>query len=144
MIMANITSCIEMRTKVIYSFKSETHWGGGEVVGYNKILTSPIGMFTSMEEIQAYIEECEQKRLDLDNKEVWSKAYLPAKRTTGARSNYEDKVIFKHVQIRLVTSNKPLMDCGALPNGLRKKRCIYSIDNFDDNLCASRCLAICK
>ena len=93
-------------------------------------------MFTSMEEIQAYIEECEQKRLDLDNKEVWSKAYLPAKITTGARSNYEDKVIFKHVQIRLVTSNKPLMDCGALPNGLRKKRCIYSIDNFDDNLCA--------
>ena len=31
-------------------------------------------MFTSLEEIQAYIEECEQKRLDLDNEEVWSKA----------------------------------------------------------------------
>ena len=33
-------------------------------------------MFTSLEDIQAYIEECEQKRLDLDYEEVWSKAYL--------------------------------------------------------------------
>ena len=35
-------------------------------------------MFTSLEEIQAYIEESEQKRLDLDNEGVWSKTYLPA------------------------------------------------------------------
>ena len=41
-------------------------------------------MFTSLKEIQAYIEECEQKRLDLDSEEVWSKAYLPAERTTEA------------------------------------------------------------
>ena len=39
-------------------------------------------MFTNLEEIQAYIEECEQKQLDLDNEEVWSKAYLPPERTT--------------------------------------------------------------
>ena len=35
-------------------------------------------MFTILEEIQAYIWECEQKRLDLENEEVWLKAYLPA------------------------------------------------------------------
>ena len=64
-------------------------------------------MFISLEEIQAYIEECEQKRLDLDNKEVWSKTYLPVERTNEARGNYEGKVIFKHVQIRLVASNEP-------------------------------------
>ena len=67
MIMANITPHIEIRAKVIYSFKSEIHWGAGEIVPYDKTLTSPPGMFTSLEDIQAYIEECEQKRLDLGN-----------------------------------------------------------------------------
>ena len=87
---------------------------------YQKTLTSPPGRFTSLEEIQACIEECKQKRLDLDNEEVWSKVYLPAKGTTEARGNYEGKVTFKHVQLRLVASNKPLMGCGQLPGWLRK------------------------
>ena len=56
MIMANITPYINMRTKVIYSFKSEIHRAAGEIVDYSKTLTSPPGMFTSLEEIQAYIE----------------------------------------------------------------------------------------
>ena len=111
---------------------------------YSKTLTSSPGIFTSLEEIPAYIEECEQKRLDLDNEEVWSKAYLPTKRTTEARGNYECKVIFKHIQIRLVASNKLLMRCGPMPDWLRDKRCIYSIETFDDNLCVWRCLAIYK
>ena len=62
-------------------------------------------MFKGLEEIQEYIGECEQKRLDLENIEVWSKAYSPSRRTTEARGNYEDKVIFKHVQIRVMASN---------------------------------------
>ena len=119
MIMVNITAHIEMRTKVVYSCKSEIHQGAGEIKDYNKTLTSPLGMFTSLKEIQSCIEECEQKRLDLDNEEVYSQAFLPADRTTEARGNYEGKVIFKHVQIRLVTSNKLLMGCGPLPNWLR-------------------------
>ena len=53
MIMANITPHIEMKTKVIYSFKSEIYGGTGEVVDYSKTLTSPPGLFTSLEEIQA-------------------------------------------------------------------------------------------
>ena len=120
MIMANITLHIEMRTKVIYSFKSEIHQGSGEIMPYHKTLTSSPGMFTSLEEIQAYIEKCEQERLDLDNEEVWSKAYFPAKISTEARGNYEGKVIFKHVQISLVASNGPLMGCGPLTDLLRK------------------------
>ena len=70
-IVANITPHIEMRTKVIYSFKSEIHRGAAEIADYSKTLTSPPDMFTSLKEIQAYIEECEQKRLDLDNEELW-------------------------------------------------------------------------
>ena len=101
-------------------------------------------MFTSLKEIQAYIEKCEQKRLDLDNEEVWSKAYLPPERTIDALGKYESKVIFKHVQIRLVASNEPLMACGPVPDWLRKKCCIYAVDTFDDNLCVWRCLAIYK
>ena len=49
MIMANITTNIEMRTKVIDSFKSEIYQGAGETVDYSKTLTSPPGMFTSLQ-----------------------------------------------------------------------------------------------
>ena len=135
MIMANITPHIEMRTKVIYSSKSEIHRGAGEIQDDNKTLTSPSGMFTSLKEIQAHIEEYEKKRLDLDNEEVWSKVYLPADRTTEARGNYEGKLIFKYGQIRLVASNETLMGCGPLPDWLKKERCVYAMDNFNDNLC---------
>ena len=101
-------------------------------------------MFTSMREIQEYIEACEQIRLDLDNEEVCSKAYLPTTRITEVRGNYESKVVFNHVQIRLVAPNEPLMGCGRLPDWLRGKRCIYALDTFNDNLCVWRCLAIYK
>ena len=100
--MDKITPHIKMRTKVLDSFKSEIHRGGGEIVDYSKTLTSPLGMFTSLMEIRAYIEECEQKRLDLNNEEISSQVYLPATRTTEVRGSYEGKEAFKHVQIRLV------------------------------------------
>ena len=135
MIMDNITPHIEMRVKVIYLFKSVIYQGGGKIQHYSKTLDSSPGMFTSLKEIQAYIEECEQKQLDLDNEEVWSKAHLHATRTAEVQGNYEGKVVFKHVQIRLVASNEPLMGCGLLLDWLRKKCCIYVIETFDDNLC---------
>ena len=70
MIINNITPLIQMRTKVFYSFKSVINRGTGEIVDNSKILTSPPSMFTTLEQIQAYIEECEQKRLDLENSKV--------------------------------------------------------------------------
>ena len=118
--------------------------GGGKIQPYSKTLDSVSGMFTSLKEIQEYIEECEQRRLDLDNEQVWSKAYLPYTRTTEVRGNYEDMVVFKHVQIKLVVSNEPLMGCGPLPDWLRGKRCIYALDTFDDNFSVWRSLAIYK
>ena len=60
-------------------------------------------MFTSLEEIQAYIEECGQKQLDLENVEVRPKSYLPATRKTEALGNYEVKVIFCHIQVKRYT-----------------------------------------
>ena len=142
MVMANIPPYIEMRAKVIYSFKSEIHWGAEEIVNYSKALTSPRDMFTSLEEIQADIEECKQKRLDLENVEVWSKTYVPITRTIETQGSYQNKVFFKHVQIRLVASNAPLMGCRPLPYWLRNKRCIYAVETFDDKLYVWRCLAI--
>ena len=49
----------DTRTKVIYPFKTETHKGTGKIMDYSKTLILPPGMFTSFEEIQAYINECE-------------------------------------------------------------------------------------
>ena len=87
MITDNITAHIEIRVKVIYSFKSVIYGGVGETKPYSKALDSSPGMFASLKEIQACIKECEQKRLDLDNEEVWSKVYLPATRTIEVRDN---------------------------------------------------------
>ena len=142
--MHKATPDIEMRTKVVYSFEADIYRGAEDIVDYAKTLSSPPGMFTSLQEIREYIEECEQKRLDLDNEEVWSKAYLPPTRTTKVQGNYQGKVVFKHVQTKLIASNEPLMGCGPLPEWLRKKRFIHSLDTFDDNLCVWRCLALYK
>ena len=143
-IMHKATPDIEMRTKVVYSFEADIYRGAGDIVDYAKTLSSPPGMFTSLQEIREYIEECEQKWLDLDNEEVWSKAYLPPTRTRKVQGNYQGKVMFKHVQTKLIASNEPLMGCGPLPEWLRKKRCIHSLDTFDNNLCVWRCLALYK
>ena len=116
-IMDKITQHIELRTKVVYSFEAEIHRGAGEIVDYSKVLNSPPGMCTSLQEIRDYIEECEQKRLDLGNEEVWSKAYLPAERAIETPGAYQGKVVFKHVQIKLIASNEPLMGCGPCQSG---------------------------
>ena len=58
-IMANITAHIEMRVKVIYSFKSVTYRGAREIEPYSKTLDSSPAMFKSLKEIQAFIKECE-------------------------------------------------------------------------------------
>ena len=55
MIMTNIIPHMEMRVKVIYSFKSVIYRGGGKIQPYSKTLDSSPGMFTSLKEIQAYI-----------------------------------------------------------------------------------------
>ena len=72
MIMANIAPQIEMMVKVFYLFKSVIYRSGGEIKPYSKTLDSVPCMFTSLKEMQTYIEECEQKRLNLDNEEEWS------------------------------------------------------------------------
>ena len=47
---------VKTSTKIIYSYKSEIHRGAGEIMDYSRMLSSPLGMFASLEEIQAYIE----------------------------------------------------------------------------------------
>ena len=136
-IMWKTTLDIEMRTKVIYSFKCWVYRGNGEVAPYNKMKGS-IGTLTSLQEIRDFIKACEAKRLDLEDHEFWDKAYLPPERTIETPESYEGKVLFDHVQIKLITTNEPLLGCGPLPDWLRKKRCIYAVDGKNernDNLC---------
>ena len=143
-IMHEATPDIEMRTKVVYSFKAEIHRGDGDIIVYGKTKSST-GTLTSLQEIEDFIEQCEIKRLDLEDNDFWGKAYLPAERTIETPEAYQGMVVFKHVQIKLVSSNEPLLGCGPLPDWLRKKRCIYAVDGKNertDNLCVWRCLAI--
>ena len=141
-IMEKITPIIEMRTKVIHAFSCVIYRGQGEIIEYSKTFKAPSGTFSSLAEIKEYIRQCEQKRLDLEDAETWSKAYLPATATYASKGVYEGRVRFTSVSTKIILSNEPLLGCGPLPKWLVDKKCIYAIDKINDNLCFWRCLAI--
>ena len=141
-IMEKITPIIETRTKVIHAFSCVIYRGQGEIIEYSKTFKAPPGTFSSLDDIKEYIRQCEQKRLDLEDAETWSKAYLPATATYASKGVYEGRVLFTSVSTKIILSNEPLLGCGPLPKWLADKKCIYAIDKIDDNLCFWRCLAI--
>ena len=141
-IMEKITPIIETRTKVIHAFSCVIYRGQGEIIEYSKTFKAPSGTFSSLAEIKEYIRQCEQKRLDLEDAETWSKAYLPATATYNSKGVYEGRVRFTSVSTKIILSNEPLLGCGPLPKWLADKKCVYAIDKINDNLCFWRCLAI--
>ena len=141
-IMEKITPIIETRTKVIQAFSCVIYRGQGEIIEYSKTFKAPSGTFSSLSDIKGYIRQCEQKRLDLEDSETWSRAYLPATATYNSKGVYEGRVLFTSVSTKIILSNEPLLGCGPLPKWLADKKCIYAIDKIDDNLCLWRCLAI--
>ena len=141
-IMEKITPIIETRTKVIQAFSCVIYRGQGEIIEYSKTFKAPPGTFSSLDDIKEYIRQCEQKRLDLEDAETWSKAYLPATATYNSKGVYEGRVRFTSVSTKIILSNEPLLGCGPLPKWLADKKCVYAIDKIDDNLCFWRCLVI--
>ena len=141
-IMEEITPIIEMRTKVIHAFSCVIYRGKGEKIEYTKTFKTPSGTFSSLSDIKKYILQCEQKRLDLEDSETWSKAYLAATATYNSKGVYKGRVLFTSVSTKIILSNEPLLGCGPLPKWLADKKCIYAIDKINDNLCLWRCLAI--
>ena len=141
-IMEKITPIIETRTKVIHAFSCVIYRGQGEIIEYSKTFKAPPGTFSSLDDIKEYIRQCEQKRLDLEDAETWSKAYLPATATYASKGVYEGRVRFTSVSTKIILSNEPLLGCGPLPKWLADKKCVYAIDKIADNLCFWRCLVI--
>ena len=141
-IMEKITPIIETRTKVIHAFSCVIYRGQGEIIEYSKTFKAPPGTFSSLDDIKEYIRQCEQKRLDLEDAETWSKAYLPATATYASKGVYEGRVCFTSVSTKIILSNEPLLGCGPLPKWLADKKCVYAIDKINDNLCFWRCLTI--
>ena len=141
-IMEKITPIIETRTKVIQAFSCVIYRRQGEIIEYSKTFKAPSGTFSSLADIKEYIHQCEQKRLDLEDSETWSKAYLPATATYASKGVYEGRVLFTSVSTKIILSNEPLLGCGPLPKWLADKKCVYAIDKIRDNLCFWRCLAI--
>ena len=141
-IMEKITPIIGTRTKVIHAFSCVIYRGQGEIIEYSKTFKAPPGTFSSLADIKEYIRQCEQKRLDLEDAETWSKAYLPATATYASKGVYEGRVRFTSVSTKIILSNEPLLGCGPLPKWLADKKCIYAIDKIRDNLCFWRCLTI--
>ena len=94
--MHKTTPDIDMQKKVVYSFECEVHQGGGEVGKHFKTKNST-GTSTCIREIQDFIDQCEIKRLDLEDNEFWGKAYIPLERTIETPNSYKEKVVFLHV-----------------------------------------------
>ena len=141
-IMEKIIPIIKTRTKVIHAFSCVIYRGQGEIIEYSKTFKAPPGTFSSLADIKESIRQCEQKRLDLEDAETWSKAYLPATATFNSKGVYEGRVLFTSVSTKIILSNEPLLGCGPLPKWLADKKCIYAIDKIDDKLCLWRCLVI--
>ena len=141
-IMEKMTPIIETRTKVIHAFSCVIYRGQGETIEYSKTFKAPPGTFSSLDDIKECIRQCEQKRLDLEDAETRSKAYLPATTTYNSKGVYEGRVRFTSVSTKIILSNEPLLGCGPLPKWLADKKCVYAIDKIDDNLCFWRCLVI--
>ena len=143
-VMAKITPHVDMRVVVVYSFSCDIYQGDGGVTKYHKSKSTK-GSLSSLADIEAFIEQCEMQRLDIEDAEFWSKAYLPSERTVETPGAFEGKLIFDHVRIKILSTREPLLGCGPLPDWLRKKRCIYALDGTEervDNLCLFRCLAV--
>ena len=142
-IMAEIKSKVEMRTRLLHVFSCIIYRGEGKIVEYSKTFKlNKQATFANFAGIEEYIHQCEQKRLDLEDSETWSQAYLPATMIYDSKGVYEGKVLFRSVDIKLILSNEPLLGCGCLPEWLANKKCICAIDKINDNLCVWRCLAI--
>ena len=104
-IMEKITPIIEMRTRIIHAFSCLIYRGEGEIIEYNKTFKIPEKTFSSLAEIKEYIQKCEQKRLDLEDEETWSKAYLPATKTFDSEGVYEGRVRFTSVSTKIILLN---------------------------------------
>ena len=141
-IMEKITPIIEMRTRIIHAFSCLIYRGQGEIIEYNKTFKIPEKTFSSLVEIKEYIHQCEQKRLNIEDAETWSKAYLPATATYNSKGVYEGQVRFTSVSTKIILLNEPLLGCGPLPKWLADKKFVYAIDKIRDNLCFWRCLVI--
>ena len=143
-VMAKITPHVDMRVVVVYSFSCDIYQGDGGVTKYHKSKSTK-GSLSSLADIEAFIEQCEMQRLDIEDAEFWSKAYLPSERTVETPGAFEGKLLFDHVSIKIISTREPLLGCGPLPDWLRKKRCLYALDGTEesiDNLCMWRCLAV--
>ena len=77
-VMATVTSHVNMRVVVVYSFICDIYQGEGGVTEYHKSKSTK-GSLSSLAEIKAFIEACEMQRLDIEDGEFWNEAYLPPK-----------------------------------------------------------------
>ena len=135
-VMAIITLHVDMRVVVDYSFSCDIYQGDGGVTEYHKSKSTKESLSSLA---------CEMQWLDIEDGEFLGKAYLPQKQTIETPGAFEGKLIFNHVQIKIISTTEPLLGCSPLPDWLRKKRCIYALDGTKekvDNLCMWRCLAV--
>src|SRR6218665_1028279 len=77
-----------------------------------------------------WLREKDVKRLNLDRIDV-----------PNTKWDFMDWV---QVEVKCILTNQPLLGAGRLPDWLRNKMALYALDEYDDNLCLFRCIAVHK
>ena len=99
------------------------------MVFYNQQKRSP--WINNFAEAERCLNDQENKRLNIDN------IQRPNTKCTFIK--------FSNIGVKAVIDNQPMLGTGPLPEGLRNlahDRNMVSLDNFRDNLCLWRCVAV--
>ena len=113
---------LSQTTHVVYSFISFVKRSGEPPKRVAKTLPKKPA-FKKAKQIRDYLFECEGQRLGLSDPKIWG-GYLPSSGggVRGRANTIKGNVTFDHVQIKLITEDKPLMGRGRLPKWLRDKK----------------------
>ena len=112
-----------------YAYVLVNNETGLRMVFYKQQKGSP--WINNFAEAESWLEQKENQRLNLDNIE------RPNTKWTFVK--------FSNIEVKAVLDNQPMLGTGPLPDWLRNLahgRKMVSLDNFRDNMCVWRCIAV--
>lgn len=113
------------RLKVGYSYYLLDRELAQRIVRYKNIVTSD--RFLKLEDAMTWLREIENTRLSL------------------VVDTYKSGLVFdgfEEVSVKVIFDTTPMIGNGLLPDWIRTKKTILSVDTFEDNLCVFRCVAL--
>ena len=81
MLINEIKPHLKQSAKIVFSFSS-TIYRGGEVIPYHKTVKT-YAPFDNLKDVKDYIKQCDERRLNYEDEEVWGRGYGPTENSGG-------------------------------------------------------------